>query len=695
MGFDRRGFIKFIAGGAVGSLFTPIPWQINSGLALWTQSWPWIPRNIDGADNYAHTVSKLCPSGCALKVRTVGGQPVRAIGDPNHPLSGGRISSLAAAEVQLLYSPARVKRPLKKSADGAFVAISWAEAETMLQEKLGGLVGNAGKIACITGEETGTINEVLTGFVAKAGSTDSYVMPCELQTASKVWQDIMGAQGQPGYDIEKANFVLALGADILESWGTVVRNRRAYGASRPHGQQPKAKFVYAGPVQNNTAVGCDQWIPIKPGTQAAFALGLANQLIQAGASFEGPDFAEFKTLAAAYTPDKVKDICGVAPNVLAILVKEIKAASAPLVIPGSEINQGASAATLLAGFACNFLLGGLNKPGGMTALPEVAKVVEAAPERKALFANDLIGFLQAVEKGSKKPEALLIYEANPVYALPQSETMAKALAKIPFKVSFTSFLDETAVACDLVLPMPMGLERIDDLVSPYGCGQALYCAVHPVIKPVVDAKHAGDVLLALAKKLNLNMGFASFKEVLAAKATKVNAKFDDLKNGKFVLSPTQVTQPTPAVKPDVMAAALKATAPDATYPLALAPIQKLNFGSPNCATPPFNLKTIRDTELKGKDFFVQMNKATASKQGLAQGDRIKLVSKAGECRARVHIFEGVMNDVVAAPLGFGHTAYDEFTKGKGDNLAKVLVPALEAGSNIPVWIGAMVKIAKI
>lgn len=695
MGFDRRGFIKFIAGGAVGSLFTPIPWQINSGLALWSQNWPWIPRNIDGADNYVHTVSKLCPSGCGLKVRTVGGQPIRAIGDPKHPLSGGKLSSLAAAEVQLLYSPARVKRPLRKSADGAFVAISWTEAEALLQEKLSALVGGQNKVACVSGDETGTINEVLAGFTAKTGSSDFYVMPCELQTAIKVWQEIMGGQGQPGYDIENATYVLALGADILESWGTVVRNRRAYAASRPHGQQPKVKFVYAGPVQNNTAVGCDQWIPIKPGTQAVFALGLANQLIQAGGSYDSADFAEFKTLAAAYTPEKVKEICGVAPNVLANLAKEIKAASAPLVIPGSEFSQGGSAATLLAGFACNFLLGGLNKPGGMTALPEIAKVVEAAPDRKAMFANDFVGFLQAVDKGAKKPEVLILYEANPVYALPQAEAMGKALAKIPFKVSFTSFLDETAIACDLVLPVPMGLERIDDLVSPYGCGQALYCAVHPVAAPVVDAKNAGDVILGLAKKLNLNLGFASFKDVLNAKAGKVGAKFDDLKNGKFVQSPTLQTQPIPAVKATVLAAALKTTAPDSGYPLALATIAKLNFGAPNCATPPFNLKTIRDTELKGKDFFVQMNKATASKQGLAPGDRIKLVSKAGECCARVHIFEGVMNDVVAAPLGFGHTAYDEFTKGKGDNIAKVLVPATEAGSNIPVWIGTMVKIAKI
>ena len=695
MGFDRRGFIKFIAGGAIGSLFTPIPWQINSGLALWTQNWSWIPRNIRGAEEYKHTVSKLCPSGCGLKVRTVGGAPVRAIGDPKHPLSGGKLTALAAAEVQMLYSPARVKRPLRKSSDGAFVGITWAEAEVILQEKLGPLVGGAGKIACVSGDETGTINEVLAGFTAKAGSSEFYVMPCELQTAIRVWQEIMGGQGQPGYDIDNANYVLALGADILESWGPVVRNRRAYAASRPHGQTPKAKFVYAGPVQNNTAVGSDQWIPVKPGTQAVFALGLANLLIQAGATCDMPDFDEFKTLAAGYTPDKVLQICGVAPNVLANLAKELKAASAPLVIPGSEISQGGAAATLLAGFACNFLLKGLNKPGGLTALPEIAKVVDAAPERKAMLAGDLVTFFQAVEKGGKTPKALLLYEANPVYALPQAESMAKAMAKIPFKVSFTTFLDETAVACDLVLPVPMGLERFDDLVSPYGCNQALYCAVHPVTAPVVDAKNAGDVVLALAKKLNLNLGFAAFKDVLNAKAGKVGAKFDDLKNGKFVLSPTLLTQPTPPVKPAVLAAALKTASPDSGFPLSLAPIEKLNFGTASCAIPPFALKTVRDTELKGNDFFVQLNKATASKQGLAQGDRIKLVSKAGECLARVHIFEGVMNDVVAAPLGFGHTAYDEFTKGKGDNISKVLVAAPEAGLNIPVWTGTMVKIAKI
>ncbi len=699
MGLDRRGFIKFIAGGAMGTLLTPVPYKVlMDDVSIWTQNWSWIPRNISGVDNYTHTTSKLCPSGCGLVIRTVGGQPVRALGDPEHPLSEGRITSLAAAEVQLLYSPARVKRPLRRTPDGAYVATGWDEAAAILQEKLGGLAGSKDKIACVSGDENGTINEVLSGFTAKAGSNDFFIMPCDAQAASLAFEGLMGGAGQLGFDLENSTYVLALGADILESWGTVVRNRRAYAAAHPVGKEAKARYVYAGPVMNNTAAGADEWIPIKPGTEAVLALGLANLLIQAGASIEGEavpaDYADFKALVAGYTPDKVAAATGISVDQLKKLAKELKAASSPLVIPGSAFGQGSGVAPILAGIALNMLLGNLNKKGGMVGLPDIPKVVEASLDRKAMFANDLVAFLAAVEKGQKKPEAIIFYEANPVYGLPKAEAIPEVLQKIPFKVAFTSFLDETALCCDLILPVPMGLERVDDVVTPYGSGTALYSPVFPVISPLVDAKPAGDVILALAKKLNLDLGFASFKNVLDAKAGKVGAKFDSLK-GKYVQATTLAPQQGISLKPALLAEALKAPGADGKYPLALAPMDKLNVGTASVATPPFNLKTIRDTELKGMDVFVHLNKATASRLGLKQNDLVKVGSKAGECRARVNIYEGVMNDVVAAPLGFGHTAFDEFTRGKGDNIAKLFVAVPEPGVGLTAWAGTTVNIAKI
>ena len=278
MALDRRGFLKFIGGATAGILATPVVWKGLDDVSIWSQNWSWIPRNIKGANSYVPTVSKLCPTGVGVRVRLVDGRPVRVIGNPEHPLSKGGVSSIAAAEVQMLYSPARMKRPLKRSPDGAYVMISWEEAEAMLLDGLKAAKGGDA-LACISGDDNGTINELLSAFVQQSGAKSFFLMPGEAQPAAKAW-DLMGGEGQIGYDIEKSDFVLAIGANVLEAWGTAIRNRHAFGASHPHGAEPTAQFVYAGPVLNNTATGADDWLPIRPGTESAFALGLAHLLIK-------------------------------------------------------------------------------------------------------------------------------------------------------------------------------------------------------------------------------------------------------------------------------------------------------------------------------------------------------------------------------------------------------------------------------
>ena len=168
MGLDRRGFITFLVGGAAGTLFTPVPWKLLDDVSIWSQNWPWIPRLKYGARGVTPTTCKLCPAGCGVDVNTVGKRPVTAEGNVDHPLSQGGICPLGSAAVQLLYSPARVKGPLKNNG-GKFESISWEEAGKILADKLSGLKGS-GKVACISGDENGTVNEVLAGFLSALGS---------------------------------------------------------------------------------------------------------------------------------------------------------------------------------------------------------------------------------------------------------------------------------------------------------------------------------------------------------------------------------------------------------------------------------------------------------------------------------------------------------------------------------------------
>ncbi|CAM2060563.1 Menaquinone reductase, molybdopterin-binding-like subunit [Desulfovibrionales bacterium] len=690
---DRRDFVKFLVGGATGTFLTPIPWKLTDDLSIWSQNWPWIPKNYKGASEYVPTVSKLCPSSCGMLIRTVAGAPVCAHGNPDNPLSGGKISALAAAEIQLLYSPARLRRPLMRSTDDTYVAVTWDEAMVILKEKLNKAKA---KTTVISGDETGTINEIFSAFLTNLGSSNYFLMPGEIQPASKAWNELLSGSGQIGYDLEGANYVLALSADILESWGPAVRNRRAYAASHTHGEEPSAKYVYIGHQKNCTATAADQWVPCH--SAMIVALGLANLLIASGKNASFDNFNEFKILSKTVSMEMVQEIAGIAPATLQTLAKDLAEAKKPIIITGSAFGQGASADSIAAGLVLNLLLDRLDLPGGIKGLPEAPIVLKDAIDRTKILAADVFTYLTQIGTGKlAAPSVCITYNANPVYGLPVTDSIAEAYKKIPFKVAFSVFMDETAMASDLILPIPMGLERLDDVYTPYGSGQIFYAICNPVIKPIFDAKPAAEVVLALAKDLGMELGITSFEDALKAKAEALGASFNDLKKGKVIYEAKTKTQGNLALKTDVLVEGLKAriAATQADLPLYLAPIAKLNIGSHSVATPPFNLKTIPDTELSGKDLFVQLNAKTADSLGVKQGDPVKVESNSGAIRAKVNLTETVMDDVVAVSLGFGRTAWDEFTKNKGANASKLLVPRQEPGTGLTVWTSTRVKIAKV
>lgn len=685
MGLDRRGFVKIVVGGVAGTLFTPVIWQSLDDVSIWSQNWPWIPRLNKGEVKAKAALSKLCPSGCAVKVKTVGGLPFAVVGNAANPMSKGGVCPVCAGGAQLMYSPARFQSPMKKVAEGKFEAIKWDAAEALLVEKLTALKGQDGKIAAISGDETGTAGEVISALLAGLGNSGYYMMPGEKFVAEKGVK-LMGGSGQPGFDIAGADLVLMIGADALDSWGPSVANQKAFAATRPTGKEATAKFVYAGPVLNNSASVSDKFLPVPPQATAAFALGLANLLITAGAVSSAPDFAEYKALAAKYTPEEVEKATGLKPDSLKELAALIKAAKAPLVIAGASFGQGAGALDFVAGASLNVLLGRVGS--GMTLLPAAPKAVAGASASD----KDAASFLAAVAKGKAAPGVLLVYEANPAYALPQAGEMAKALGNIAFKVSFSTYMDETAALCDLILPAPHPFERFDDALNSYGVAKPTYLAGKPVVKkPVMDCKDPVDVLLGAATKLGLSLGFETYADVIKAKAKALGADFDaltsggiwngDAKGGPLSLGAAALAKAVPA-KIDEKS-------------LALAPISKLAYGSATLATPPANLQVIRETELSGKDLFVQMNAATAKKVGVVEGAKVKLAAGSGELKARVHLNEGVAPGTVAVLLGFGRSAWDEFTKGKGDNVYKILTVSDEAGTGLKVWAGSTVTVAKI
>ncbi|MDL2316512.1 molybdopterin-dependent oxidoreductase [Desulfovibrio sp. OttesenSCG-928-A18] len=688
MVLDRRGFMKFVAGAGLGVMATPIPWKLLDDAAIWTQNWSWIPRNVKGETSYTYAVSKMCPSCVPMKVRMVGGRPVRVLPVDGHPLGGG-VSSIAVAEVQMMFSPGRVKRPLYRAADGAFRELSWAEAVTLLQQKL---QAAGSSTAFISGDENGSTNDVLSAFARALGAGDIFLMPSEAQCAARA-AELMGIPAQLGYDLENSDYVLAIGANLLESWGPVIRNRRIFRDGRPVAGKKelpaRLNIAYAGAVQNNTAAVARPWLPVYPGTEGILALGIANMLIAKGCSFDSPDFSEFKLLAAKYNPEVTAKETGVDLKKLEAVVKALMAAKAPLVIVGSEFSQGSGAAPVMAGFALNALLGNINKSGGVCLLPRAEAGIDGASARDEIFKNDLTAWIA----DRKTPQALVLHEANPAYALPGPQAVAAFLKAVPFKVSFSTYMDETAALCDLVLPIGMGLERIDDVNTPYGCGKTVYCISAVAADPRADVHNTANVILHVAKEMGKDLGFEYYEDLLKTKAVRYEkCDFAVLAAGQAAVSEARVEFSGFTARADVLAKALSPKTRG--NKLGLAPYAKLNLGTAKTGIPPYNTKTLRGTELDGKDMYVMMNAKTARKKGLSDGDMVVLDSGKQQIRARLRVFEGVMMDTVAVCLGYGHTALDEFSQNKGANVMELMVAVPEPQTGLNVWSGTGVTVSK-
>lgn len=715
MGIDRRSFLTFAAGGVTGLLFTPAVWQSLDDVSIWTQNWSWIPRIPRGEITRTSTTAKLCPTGCGIRVDAAAGVPFRAEGDPANPLSGGAVTALAASEVALHYSPARAKKPMKKAGD-KLQEISWDEAMKILAEKAKPLMATKDKAIFVSGDENGTVNEVFSAFLAKLGSDQLCFMPSDAASAMKAWGEVMGGKGLVGYDVENSDFVLAIGADVFDSWGPSVRYAKAYDASHPIGGQASSTWVYAGPRRHRTAAASDKWLPVKPGSEAALALCLAGLVAGKGGAVGFADAADLAGLAKTVDVKAAEAATGLPAAAIQGLAADLAKAKAPVVICGSENNMGAPAA-FLAGMALNAALGRFNKPGGVMALPEIPTVVAGAKGREAIFKNSLLAALA----DGKAPEAIFFYEANPVHALPQIEAAVK---KVPFKVSFNAFLDETSKLCDLVLPTALPLERWDDLLTPFGLGFAHYAVCQPMMKPSaelkLDVKPAADVILALAKDLGAGLGFEKFADVVKAKV-KAAAGMGGFLAQDAAPWTTRAGKSAPAVKGDLFEALLAGktwalTAPVTTpnlktgakmvaeakapaagdFPLALSVSHYLVTGVSATGVPPHNVACLGESILDVDGLIAEMNAATAAKNGVKNGDKVKLVGPKGEVKVKVKVFEGVMNDVVATTLGlgYGEKSFDEFSQSKGDNAAKALTIMADAPLG-PVVSGSRVKIAKI
>ncbi len=733
MKVDRRSFLSLLIGGAAGTALSPLPWKLTDDLSIWTQNWPWTPVPQRGESYYETTTCTLCPGGCGIKVRKIDERCVKIEGADDHPVNKGGICLLGLSGLQLLYGPTRVRTPLKRAGErgaGKWEPISWDQALTELADKLRQVRANGApeKVAWLLDSSQGTVAHLVKRLMTVYGSPNFFTMPSMEDAYKAALKLTQAVDAQVGFDLENADFVLSFGCGLLDGWGSPVRVFKAH--STWHENQ--ATVVQIEPRLSNTAAKADHWLAIKPGSEAELALAMANVIVARNLHHSEfvngfcENFEGLKRLLALHTPEAAATATGLDPEVIVQWAVKFARASRPVALYGR--GQGRTAAGSLKEcisiMLLNALVGAVNRAGGMWTVPqydyigweepELDDVARAGLDRpradgagsgKYALASSLVQRLLGGES-EPLPEILMVARCNPLYSLPESTLVKKNFDKIPFVVSFSSFMDETAASADLVLPEPVYLERLEDVPVLAGLSLPLIGLCQPVTESQWDTKPLGDVVIALAKKIGDTTASAfqwddyetCLKETLADKWEALeeqgfwyDARFRpsawDAGQGKFRLAGGKIDE---VLQADEIVPA----GDPAKFPLVLVPYDSIRLANDYIGDPPFMIKAVGDDVLKGKDVCVQINPATAKKFALSAGSVVKLVTPVGKARVRVHLDEAVMPGILAVPRGLGHTAYDAYLAGKGINVNALIGSLEDPASGFDAAWGIRAKLAK-
>ncbi len=779
---DRRLFLKaltFAGGGTLGFMSSPAPWHLIRDMARWTQNWPWVPVPQSGKPSFEKSICGMCDGGCGLTVRKIDKRLVRIDGNKHHPVNRGFVCPLGTAGLQMVYGPSRIEQPLKRTGDKqkpTWRPVSWKEAIEEVTGKIQELraAQQSHALACITNNSDSSINQLFERFLQAIGSRNFVKMNSGRDARNIVLKLMQGVDGNMAYDFENTRFILSFGCAILEGWGTCGRTYSAYSKWFAEPEGNPVQVVQVEPNLSTTAAKATQWIPIKPGTDAALGLGIAHVLISDGLydkqfvgnycfgfeDWEGSDgkgHRGFKTeVLARYSPPAVEKITGVTVKDIENLAHKFAANKPALAIAGSGRGEHfADLYELMVVHSLNALAGNINQRGGIlvkpqppvTRFPSVVMDEEASRgyEVERLDGAGVEYPFSSHLPGNLKPEkikVLLVHDANPYYALPEQDVAKQLFEKIPYIVSFSSWMDESAALADLVLPLPTRFERWDDQFAAPELQFPVYNLTRPLVDPAYQTKNPGDILIEMSKGLGGTIAqsfpWTNMQEVLEMRARGLfeakkgivispeaiaiadkgmsvsppyssfsemwgklientcwfdpNYEYGDprkviaTRTGKFEFCCQRLADAF-HLSDDLkcMPHYEEQKADQKDFPLMIIPQDLLIMAKDGKGTPPFAIKQLSDDVLARRELFVQINPITAMYQNLAEGDRVVLESSRGKVTVRLHTFEGVREGFVLIPLGFGHTAYDDFLRAKGVNAQRILETRKDNISGLPIW----------
>jgi thiosulfate reductase/polysulfide reductase chain A len=646
-----------------------------------------------------------CPWQCPTEVYVRNGKVVYHKGNPESPNNIGSRCAKGMASWYITQDPDRLKYPMlrtnPKGVPGQFKRITWDEAFAFIADRLTYIAGKWGPeavvLTCHHDPNTQFYRHLLGDLY---GSPNMYAHTSGCEQDRRAACLTLFGHVFPMHDFANSRYVMLWGMNMLGA-------NQGLWESRALLQAKKAgmKLVVVDPNFTETAQKADEWIPIRPGTDAALALAMCRVIIDDNlydASFcekytEG--FAGFRDHLRdkGYSPEWAHAITGIDAGTIIRLAREFSTTKPAM----SAIFKGSGYYTNGhdAGRACYILdaiTGQVDGPGQLhlkdwaplglpVAIPDTAKgKAKNKPLHVAMgypLAPDLPNsrLPEAAIDGKPYPvKGLWVHSTNPVMSDPNRDRVKEMFKHLELAVACELFMSETALECDIVLPETSFYEHAEIRQGMWLGPEVILC--QPAVAPVGEAKPSYEIAQGIARKLGWGQyfPFTKWEDWGALMMKDIPMPLDVLKSkgfwaGEVKYGRVQKGLPTPSGKIEIRSSEYarhgynpypewteRSVLPDESFPLQVTH-SKLSM---HCNIVTQNNPYLM--EIVGENW-VEINSRDAAKYGVVDGKEIWVESPKDKIKIKAKVTEGLVPGCISIRHGhgFGHWAMGTVAKGKG------------------------------
>ena len=595
-GVKRRQFLKVV--GATGAAATAIGCSSERVEKL-------IPyfvspdETVPGVSTYYATTCRECSASCGVIAETRDGRAIKLEGNPDHPLNRGALCARGQAALQGLYNPDRYRAPMIRR-NGRLASATWDDALKLFGEKLAEARRNPRGVAFIDRHQSGGVGPLLTTWLAGMGMDRPITIDPDADHAAIAANRESYGFAWPRFDFAAARLIISFGADFLDGWGASVPQQLDFADARAKGAAAP-RFVYIGARRSLTGLNADEWIDAKPGSELVI----------------------IRMLAGNASPQDAAQASGVDAGRLVALQQEFAAAQPAMVLAGGGGYNGLELCR-----AAN-ALNRVRPTAGITSF----EGSEPPSHLRALG--------QRMQAG--QVTMLMVHNVDPVYMMPKASGFSAAMAKVPFKVSFSSIPDETSAMADLILPDNHSLESWGDAQPLSG----VLSLQQPVMDPVFDTRAFADVLIAVSKSGTALTPLPDYRSLIIS-------RFPGGAAGLAAALPRGIS---PGAAPQTvvgrpMPARVAGNRGNGDFTLIVYPHPVLGVGEG--ANKPW-LQELPDPVTKiAWQTVAEMHPATARRLGVTNGDHVIVETPAGKLSLPAFTYQGIIPDTIAVAAGRGH-----------------------------------------